>query len=75
MYIMIGQVILLGIILLILGISIGQLIGQWLMKPIINSYKRAIEGYKETLNREREIREEVVDEYKKLIDMLMNSYK
>ncbi len=62
--------IVLGILLIILGISIGQLIGQWSMKPIINGYKEAIEGYREVIQLERDAREEVVSEYGKLIDLL-----
>ena len=67
--------IVLGILLVILGISIGQIIGQWSMKPIINGYKEAIEGYREVIQLEREAREEMASEYEKLMDLLKGHYE
>ena len=62
--------ILTGVLILILGISIGQLIGQWSYKPIIKGYQSAIECYKGIIQDERRIRDEIIDEYNKTIDIL-----
>ena len=59
-----------GIVSVWLGISLGRLIGHYEMKPIINSYKKVAEDYKKLVYKEREIRDEIVEEYKKLVDIV-----
>jgi hypothetical protein len=67
-----AQVIILMIISVWLGVGIGQLLAHRDFKPIINGYKSAIEDYKKIIQQEREIREEMIVEYNKLIDILKN---
>jgi hypothetical protein len=54
----------------VFGVSVGRLIGHWEMRPIIDSYKQVAEDYKELVYKEREIRNNMVKEYKKLIEIL-----
>ena len=64
-----------GIVSVWLGVSLGRLIGHYEMKSIINGYKRVAEDYKKLVYKEREIREETIDEYKKLIEILKRAYE